>query len=904
MTEGAPACPTALPRRPWAALLVLGTLTTVCAGRLVAQVADVGERKEAMATRIDGEPPRIDGRLEDAAWRRAVIIDDFRQRDPVLGAQPSERTEIAFLYDDDAIYIGARMYSGDPARIPAQLTRRDGFGHAEYITVSLDPFLDRRTAFSFTITAGNGRRDFLHVRDSDDFFARDYTWDPVWEARAVRDSAGWTAELRIPLSQLRFTRQQVQSWGLNVSRGMPQKNEEVYWVVVPRNVPGYISHFGTLTALASLRSSRRLEVLPYVAGSATFTGNPQVGNPFNDGRVTAARVGGDIKMGLGPSLTLDATFNPDFGQVEADPAEVNLSAFETFQNERRPFFTEGRQLLTGGSDGFFYSRRVGAPPRGPATGSFVDRPRSTRILGAAKLTGRFGAGWQLGLFAAVTERTSARTYDAGSDTFGRTEVEPLALWTAGRVQRQFGPNGSTAGATLAGMRRAFTEGSPLPDLFSRAAVAGSGDFLLRSAGGAWSVSGRLGFSHVEGEPAAILILQRSSARYFQRPDAGHVAIDSGRTSLTGISAGWRVSKNAGPVVGNINFETDSPGFETNDIGRLQNADDLSVSAEATLRQTEPASLFRRSRVTLSGRNGWNYGGIIRDQQLQLQVGATFHNYWDGNLQVRYNPRVLSDNLTRGGPRMEVGWRVRTEGSVSTNQSSSRTARLQLEYEAGEFGAWDLEASLRLSASPTPTLSLSADPYFRRLVSPRQYVGQFADGGEATFGGRYLFARIDRSQLSMRLRLSYLFSQGLSLEAYAEPFAASGRYSGFGELAAADSRFLREYGTAPGTTITATTNGYQVADQDIPGSFSFGNPDFNSLSFRSNLVLRWEWRPGSTLFLVWQQSRSEFCSASVVTLCPNGTVPGTAPTLGRVRDPFAIAGDNFLAAKVSYWLPSR
>jgi len=872
--------------------------------RLAAQVADVGERKETVAVRLLDDPIRVDGRLDDRAWQRAVFTRDFRQRDPNLGAPASDLTEVAFMYDGDAIYVAARMHSRNAAQIPSALTRRDGFGHAEYITVSLDPFLDRRIAFSFTITSGNGRRDFLYTYDSDDFRARDYTWDPVWEGRATSDSLGWSAEMRIPFSQLRFAKREIHAWGLNLNRGMPQKNEEVYWIVVPRNVPGYVSHFGTLTDLADLPATRRMEFLPYLAGSATLTGTPVPGNPFNDGRVGRTSVGGDLKMGLGPSLTLDATINPDFGQVEADPAEVNLSAFETFQNERRPFFTEGRQLLTGGSDSYFYSRRVGASPRGSAVGDFVDRPGNTRILGAAKLTGRFGDGWQLGVFGAVTERTSARTWDSIPGRRGSTEIEPLAAWTAGRLLRQFGASGSTVGLSVAAVRRAFTESSPLADLFTREAATGGGDFNLRFHGGAYTLGGRLGMSYVAGTPAAMLRIQEAPARYFQRPDASHVAIDSSRTSLMGLSAAFRASKNSGVWVGNVSVETDSPGFETNDTGRLQNADDITASAEMTVRQNNPGHLFRRSRVTASGRLGWNYGGVAREKQVRLSAGATLHNYWDANLSLQYNPRTLSDNLTRGGPLMEVGWRTRTEASLQTNQSSAYTARLNLNHEAGEFGAWYLETGLRLNATPTPTLSLALDPSFQHRVSARQYVGRVAGGSAATYGDRFVFAKIERSQISMRMRASYLFAQGLSVEAYAEPFSASGRYFGFGELAAAGSRFLREYGVAPGTTFTTTGKVHQINDAVIPGAFSFGNPDFNSLSFRSNLVVRWEWQPGSTLFLVWQQNRSGFCSASSVDVCPNGVAPGSQPTLGSITDPFEVAGNNFLAIKVTYWVPVR
>lgn len=874
----------------------------VVPGAATAQGPDPGELKEALAIRTDEQGVRVDGRLDESSWQRAVFFSDFRQRDPVFGTTPSDRTEIAILYDDGAIYIGARMHSRDPASLPVSLTRHDAFGRAENLTVSFDPFLDRRTSFSFTVTSGNGRRDFLHTRDSDDGGARDYTWNPVWEAHAVVDSIGWTAEMRIPLSQLRFPNVPVHVWGLNVHRGLPQRSEDVFWIAVPRDVPGYVSRFGTLHGIAAIPSARRLELLPYAAASGRFSGTPVPGNPFDDGSVLTRSVGGDVKLGLGSSLTLDATINPDFGQVDADPAEVNLSAFESFFPERRPFFTEGSELLGGGS--YFYSRRVGAPPRGPASADFVDRPGSARILGAAKVTGRVGSGWQLGAFAGVTERTYAATYDSVPGEFGSVEVEPVAAYGAGRLQRQFGASGSTFGVTVATMRRQFTADSPLEERFSRAAISGGADWNIRLQGGAYSIGGRFGVSHVAGSPEAILRLQESSARYFQRPDADYVEVDPTRTSLQGFSAGLSASKNAGLWLWGASVETDSPGFETNDTGRLQNGDDFGVNANITRRQLEASRLLRRSRLNLSGRLGWNYGGVRRDAQLRLSTSANFHNYWDANLNVQYNPRVMSDNLTRGGPLMQTGWRVRVDGNLSTSSANPTTVRVNGAWERGEFGAWNAEVGVRIGANPLPTLSLSLDPGYSRRVSSRQYVGRYTGGSDATYGSRYVFAMIERSQLSMRARFNYLFSPVLSVEGYAEPFSASGRYFGFGELEAAGSRFLRVYGEAAGTTITADERVYRVEDTAVPGSFTIRNPDFNSLSFRSNLVVRWEWSPGSTLFFVWQQNRSDFCSAGNVAECPNGSVPGSLASVGSFADPFKVPGDNFVAVKLTYWLPVR
>ncbi len=444
----------------------------------------------------------------------------------------------------------------------------------------------------------------------------------------------------------------------------------------------------------------------------------------------------------------------------------------------------------------------------------------------------------------------------------------------------------------------------MADRYSRQSLAGGSDWSLRFQGGNYTVSGKAGLSYVGGSVATLQRIQQSSARYYQRPDADYVELDSTATSLRGYTFAVRAAKNSGIWLWSVGMDATSPGFETNDTGRLTNSDDIGASADLTLRQSDPKGIFRRSRLNLQVQSGWNYGGVRREGQVRLNANGTFLNYWDANLNVQYNPRSLSDNATRGGPLMQSGWRTRFDGNLSNNSSGRTTARINLTHERGEFDAWSTEVGLRLGFNPTETMTLSIDPGYQRRVSARQYVGRFEEGGVLTYGQRYVFARIERSQLSMRMRVNYLFSPTLSLEAYGEPFSASGRYFGFGELAAASSRFLREYGEAAGTSISLANQVYQVQDTEIPGSFEFSNPDFNSFSFRSNLVVRWEWQPGSTIFLVWQQNRSDYCRGGDVDVCPNGSVPGSLASVASFADPFKLPGDNFLAVKVSYWIAVR
>nr|MBA2515099.1 carbohydrate binding family 9 domain-containing protein [Solirubrobacterales bacterium] len=391
--------------------------------------------KIAVATRIKGGSVNLNGKLDDPVWASAQPLSDFVQKEPVENAAPTNRLEVRFLYDDDALYVGTRVINTSPRQVQAPVTRRDNISQAEHIWISLDSYRDRRTAYSFGVTASGVRGDWYHPSDNETNI--DASFDPVWEAASDLNSSGWTSEMRIPFSQLRFNAADVQNWGLNIDHWTPNRNEDVFWVPVPRKETGWSSRMGSLVGIQGIKPARRLELMPYVSSDATLTGDRDRDDPFDDGRNLGARVGGDLKMGLGPSLTLQATVNPDFGQVEADPAEVNLSAFETFFPEKRPFFIEGSQLLRGAGS-YFYSRRFGARPRGFARGAYVDYPNAATILGATKVTGRLASGASIGALAAVTAREHARTFNADSGSFASTIVAPLSGYGVGRLQKEFG----------------------------------------------------------------------------------------------------------------------------------------------------------------------------------------------------------------------------------------------------------------------------------------------------------------------------------------------------------------------------------------------------------------------------------------------------------------------------------
>jgi hypothetical protein len=879
-----------------------------------AQVNSLEPRKQATAVRVAEGLISLDGRLDEAVWGSAEPLTDFVQKEPVEGASPTEGIEVRLLYDDQGLYVGARLASsGGRVAIQAPLARRDrsyspergprnpagvqsgadpdGAELAEYFVVSLDTFLDRRTAYSFGVTASGVRLDHQHLSDSESDI--DQRFDPVWEARVAVDDTGWTAEMWIPFAQLRFNDDSNLVWGMNIHRWIPSKNEDDYWVLVPRTDNAWSSRFGDLRGIESVAQTRRLELLPFVAGGSTITASRDPANPFLDELNLEARVGGDLKMGLGPNLTLDATFFPDFGQVEVDPAVINLSDTETLFPERRPFFTEGGSLLTIAENNYLHTRRIGAPPEGPATGRFVDYPRETTIIGAAKVTGRLPSGTSLGILGALTGEEQARTLqvDPESDEPGvvdEVRVTPRVAWGVARIQQEFGATGSTAGLMLTGVRRDLPRGDPLGALLSRNAWVAAGDVLWRFAGGTYEAMLSGGATGIAGDEGAILRAQLASERYFQRPDADHVQVDSSRTSLSGGKGTFSVRKiNGVHWLWDVYFDVESPEVTFNDIGRLGSGDGISTNDAITYRDTDPGEWLRSYALTFGYNSEWNNGGERQLTRLSFDTDITWSNFWRAQASTTYGFPSQNHRLTRGGPSMEApgSW----SGSLSIQNSASAETRWNVEVGLGrdDLDGWSGGVEAELSLIPDPRWQVSFAPSYERRVDSRQYVAYRGGGSPATYGGRYIFAYTDRTTLAIETRLSLTLRPDLDFELFAQPFAASGRFFDLGELEAARSRFLRTYGTN-GTTIERREDG-SLEVTDGAAVFTVPNRDFNLRSFRSTAVLRWEWRPGSALYLVWQQARSRSLDE------------GRGADLTDLFGSLSASGDNIFAVKVSYWI---
>ena len=845
-------------------------------------------------TAVRADPaPVLDGVLDDPVWQRAIPVTGFRRDRPGDGLPAAERTEVRVAYTEDALYVGARMHDRDPSRISLLRGRRDSFMQPnDLFLIQLDSYHDHRTTFVFGVTPAGGRNDL--VAPNDGFEGMDAGWDPIWDAATTVDSLGWVAEMRIPFSQLRFREGERQVWGVNFRRDILHAGEAVDWAWRPSTESGLASSFGHLLGLEGVRRPERLEVLPYAVTRASFDQRANPASPFDDGSVYGGSMGLDLKYGLTGGLTLDATVNPDFGQVEADPAVVNLTAFETFFEERRPFFVEGAGLFGfGGLEGlrFFYSRRVGQRPALSARGRdpFVDQPTQSTILGAAKVSGRTDSGWVVAFMNATTQQENARVAEGAGSVVSEVPVDPLSNITALRMRRDMREGDSYVGIIATGVERDLSHDA-FRGLRDRAFTGGV-DFLHRFANRTFALQGWLGGSHIGGSPEAMRRAQHSSVRYYQRPDQDYVSVDPNRTSLGGYAGELAFRKIAGEWLYGFEASMLSPGFEMNDAGFQTIADIYALTLGGTRRWVEPGRYFRSASLTLGGSERRNFGGLVLQREVSLRGNGQTVGFHSLRGSLRYGMETLDHRTTRGGPAMTspANWggnlwfntdgRARVSGGISLNFSA------------------DAEGSYLISAGPTlfgrgeGLFSWSVRPTFRRSRNAAFYVTQADDAAaHSTFGRRYLFAELEQSAIDVTIRMDLAITPRMTLQAYGQPFVATGDYENFMALSTPRTYDFLRYGEGP-ATIQRSDDLY-TADADGPGPadpIRFLNPDFRTRSFRSNVVLRWEYLPGSTLFLVWSQDRADW-----------------------VRDPaFDGAGDlqrlfsdpmrNVFLIKASYWL---
>ena len=842
---------------------------------------------------------RLDGRLDDAAWSSATPATGFTQNDPSEGQPGSERTEVRVLIGNGAVYIGARMLDGDASAIVSRLGRRDERVSSDRITVRLDARHDHLSAFLFDVYPAGNKGDA--AIGSDGF--QDYSWDPVWDVATSVDSEGWSAELRIPLSQLRYNRD-AEEWGIQVARFIQRKQEEAVLSFVPSTEAQGINRYAHLTGMRDLPASRRIELVPYTSMRAQYDQTP-AGNPFRDGSDYFTSFGADLRMGLGSNLTLDATINPDFGQVEVDPAVVNLSAFETTFPEQRPFFVEGADLFRFGSlntfNSFgtpttFFSRRIGRAPQGsignPAA-SYADVPEQTTIAAAMKVTGKLPGGWSVAVLNAVTPRETARyVIDPEQPELEQT-VEPLANYFVARLRRESNEGNTAIGSLFTAVHRSIEDEGLASALRSSAYLAGL-DLNHSWGDRMWALDASIAGSFIQGSEAAILRAQTASARYYQRPDAENIEVDPTRTSLRGHAAQLALTKTNGNWAGNIALGDKSPGYETNDVGATFTVGRRGIATDIHYYQPRPGPIFRNWTLGFLTGNDWNYDGDHTTSYIASIQNLRFRNFWQLNTNVFHNLPSYDDQLTRGGPLARLPWRNNINANLSTSNRGMFTTSVQASLNSNGADGWGRTIGVGVTMQPASNVRLSFEPNFGRFHNVSQFVRGVNDAAATgTFGRRSVFATLDQRELALDTRLSWTFSPRMSLQLFVQPLISTGDYTDFKEFTTPGAFDFAVYGQDQGSiSRDAGTGSYTVDPDGAEGpaqSFGISNPNFNFRSLRGNAVFRWEFRPGSILFLVWQQSRQGIENIGDFAL---------GRDFGEV---FRNPATNVLALKMTYWL---
>jgi uncharacterized protein DUF5916/cellulose/xylan binding protein with CBM9 domain len=799
-------------------VIAIVVLPSVCAAERPAR-GTATVVPEASALKLDAE-------FNDAVWERAPTISDFRQRDPKDDGPPTFGTDVQVAYDATNMYIAVAAHDPEPDKLVALRTRRDSYSPSDWLSVMIDSFHDRRTAFEFAVNPAGVKRDSYWYNDNN----QDDGWDAVWDVAVSRDRDGWRAEFRIPFSQLRFRHAENVTFGFAVVRQIGRLNETDTWPLLSKSANGYVSSFGDLAGLQLSPSQKRLELVPYAVGQLG-TQPQEPGNPLVSSRDPDASLGLDLKYAVRPSMTLTATVNPDFGQVEADPAVVNLTGFETFFSERRPFFVEGSGMFTfdmdcndGSCSGLFYSRRIGRSPRGSPEvpdGGFIDVPQQTTILGAAKLTAKLGK-FSIGALNAVTAEEDASIALGTLRT--HQSVEPLTNYSVVRARREFA-NQSTVGfiaANTARSRNADTAFLP------GKALAGGVDWDWRLKK-RYALQGYWTGTAIQGTAQAIDELQTSTVHSFQRPDADHLDYDPAATSLNGYGASLALAKIGGSRVRfNSNVAVKSPGLDINDLGFMRRADVRSESNWIQFRRDTPTKHVRNFRWNLNQWGSWNYGGDRMELGGNVNAHWQFTNNWRTGTGVTVLARPFDDRATRGGPGAFGNSKISYWQYVEGDDRKPVGVGNFFTIGADQYGTRWLDVEPGVTYRPASFLSVSGGFRYFRNVDDAQWI-------ENTEDGHYAFGHLDQTTVALTFRTNYTITPRLTIQIYAEPFVSAGDYTGFKEL----------------------VNGRALRYEDRYAPFEYAaNPDFNFRSFRTTNVLRWEYKPGSALFVVWQQGRED------------------------------------------------
>lgn len=842
-----------------------------------------------VAVSCEEDPPTLDGRLDDRCWGRCPPGGGLVQFEPEEGRSSREKTVFYVAYTLRDVFVGVRADDSSPQGPALYQARRDAEVASDWISLWFDSLGDKRTAFYFAVNPSGVKRDAVQGNGTDDEANRDLNWDPVWDVAVHAGRGYWSAEFRIPLSQLRFPVRDRQRWGFELERQIVGLRERSYWAPVAKGAPEFVPLFGTLEIPEALPAPRRFQVVPFAVGK--FTSQPASADPFVKTAELTANAGLDAKYGLSSNFTLDLTVNPDFGQVEADPAQVNLSAYETYLTEKRPFFVEGAGIFRfgqgsgGNGDSLFYSRRIGHVPSGWPTGAaYADVPGQTPIAAALKLSGKTRSGFSLGILEAVTPAVNA-PYLRSDLTAGRAEVEPLTSFTLVRAEQALNQGRSAIGGIFTWTQRDLRTADL--EFLNRKALAGGIDFRHRWNGDRYEVAGYVVGSRIEGSRQAIQRAQESSARYYQRPDNTQVRYDPTRTSLSGMAFQFSLGKvGGGHWRWSLSSVGKSPGYEVNDLGYMMESDQWQNSLTVSYLEFRPRGMLREFEVSGSVDNFNTFQPMFQGTGGSLGAEFRLMNYWGVEAQLRRQNAFLSVSTLRGGPAVWAPGENSFALEVETDSRRKVYFNAEGGWEWGDEGKREFQLDAFVRAKALENLDVQVGPSYVDSHNPLQFV-EVAQGATP----HYVFGTIDQQTLGLTVRLNLALRSGLTLQLYSQPFIASGSYGSFKEVSETprDHRFsARWHEFLPGEIVRTGTD-YTVSRGEGRPPFRFGDPDFHVQKFNLNVVLRWEYRPGSTLFLVWTQGREDL--ARIARFEP----------WRNLRDLFRSAPTDVVMLKWTYWL---
>jgi hypothetical protein len=791
------------------------------------------------ASRVD-ERPKIDGTLDDNCWKTAVWDAGFIQQQPNQAADPSQKTAIALLYDETNLYFGIKCYESKPGNIRSILSRRDEYS-GDMIGIALDSYGDNRTAFEFDVTAAGQKIDFMHMGAQD----TDLNWDAIWDAATLVKDSMWSAEVRIPFSQLRFAKADEQVWGLHVWRYIDRLGEEDHWKLVPVDAPATVYLFGDVKGIKGINSKRKVELLPY--GNLKYSPNTDLKEKWKAG------AGLDGKVGLSSDFTVDFTINPDFGQVEADPSVLTLKSYEVFYDEKRPFFLEGNNVFDYGAeeDLLFYSRRIGhAPGYEPDLneGETLSIPENTSIISALKLTGKSKKGLSVGFLHSMTAREKATVYgEDGAVT--KYDAEPFTNYFVGRLKQDFNKGNTVLGGMVTSVKRNINE-SQL-DFLPKSALTGGMDFVHNWKKRKYYVGAKSFFSDVKGSEEAISDLQLASTHYFQRPDADHLKYDDTRTGLSGHGGEIEGGKRSGKFRATGSFSWRSPGVDLNDVGYMYQADYLKEQATFYYLVNKPHGIMRNYWLRLTQMASWSYGGEQTKEEVTGHAYLRFTNLWRIHLNLERDYNLFDTRELRGGPILYKDPTWDGEVFLQTNSAKDLLVGFGARFIRGDDNvSLRNQYTLYLRFLLGENLSITSQTVYLKNTDYHQYAGRvtLADGSRG-----YVVGQIDQKIVKSTLRLEYFVTPEFSIQYYASPYASTGRYQNFRRVNIGDSKKLGE--RYIGLEGQLDDRIYTFTEGE--DSYRMYNPNFIFKEFNSNLVARWEFRPGSTVYLVWNKTISDY-----------------------------------------------